>query len=116
MTLQFRFLLIAASLIFFAIVLAGIRKSKMALNMASIWVVWSLGIVLIALLPEIVTIISDVLGIYSPINTLFFVMLFILYCFAFYLCVKVSILEECVKKLVQYIGQSEYQERKRSDL
>lgn len=112
MTIQFRILLVIASLLFFAIVLAGIKKSKMALNMASIWVVWSLGIVLIAMLPEIVSLISGMLGIYSSINTLFLIMLFILYCFAFYLCVKVSVLEERVKNLTQYIGQSEFQKEK----
>ena len=112
MTIQFRVLLVIASLIFFAIVLMGIRKSKMALNMASIWVVWGIGIVLIALLPEIVSYISALLGIYSSINTLFFIMLFILYCFAFYLCVKVSILDEKLKNLIQYVSIQENKQEK----
>lgn len=76
----------------------------MSLNMASIWIVWGVGVILIAFFPEIITWLGGLMGIYSQLNTIFFVMLAILYMLVFYLFVKISILEEKLKNMIQAAG------------
>lgn len=79
MQIQLRLLLILGSIVFFMYILRFIKKSKMSLNMASIWIVWGVGVILIAFFPEIITWLGGLMGIYSQLNTIFFVMLAILY-------------------------------------
>ncbi len=104
MQIQLRLLLILGSIGFFMYILRFIKKSKMSLNMASIWIVWGVGVILIAFFPEIITRLGGLMGIYSQLNTIFFVMLAILYMLVFYLFVKISILEEKLKNLIQSVG------------
>ncbi len=104
MQIQLRLLLILGSIGFFMYILRFIKKSKMSLNMASIWIVWGVGVILIAFFPEIITWLGGLMGIYSQLNTIFFVMLAILYMLVFYLFVKISILEEKLKNLIQSVG------------
>ncbi len=101
---QLRVILIIGSILFFLYILRFIKKSKMSLNMASIWIIWGVGIIFIAFMPEIVNVLGGFLGIYSQLNTLFFIMLAILYMLVFYLFVKISILEEKLKNLIQHVG------------
>lgn len=104
MQIQLRLLLILGSIVFFMYILRFIKKSKMSLNMASIWIVWGVGVILIAFFPEIITWLGGLMGIYSQLNTIFFVMLAILYMLVFYLFVKISILEEKLKNMIQAAG------------
>ena len=103
MSLQLRLLLIIFSIIFFFFVLY-MRKSKMNLESSCIWVAWSLGVVLIAFFPEIIGFIGMLLGIAADINTVFLVMIFLLYVLVFLLYVKISLIEERFKELVQKIA------------
>ena len=104
MQIQLRLLLILGSIVFFMYILRFIKKSKMSLNMGSIWIVWGVGVILIAFFPEIITWLGGLMGIYSQLNTIFFVMLAILYMLVFYLFVKISILEEKLKNMIQAAG------------
>lgn len=107
MSIQLRFFLILFSILFFFFVLLNIKKSKMSLDSASLWVLWSLGVILIAFFPEIITWISHILGIAAPMNTVFLVMIFLLYVLVFFSYVKLSLLEDKLKNLIQRLGIEE---------
>lgn len=107
MTVQLRFFLILFSILFFLFVLLNIKKSKMSLDMASLWVIWSLGVILIAFFPELISWLSSILGIIAPMNTIFLVMIFLLYSLVFFAYVKISLLEDKLKNLIQRIGMEE---------
>lgn len=111
MSLQLRFFLILFSILFFSFVLMYIRKSKMSLDSAALWVLWSLGVVFIAFFPEIITWISHILGIAAPINSVFLIMIFLLYALVFFAYIKVSLLEEKLKNLIQKLGMEEEKHR-----
>ena len=113
MSLQLRFFLIIFSILFFAFVIFYIRKSKMTLDSAALWVLWSLGVVFIAFFPEIITRISHILGIAAPINTVFLIMTFLLYVLVFFAYIKLSLVEEKLKNLIQKLGLEE--EKKRNE-
>ena len=109
MSLQLRLFLIIFSILFFIFILFFIRKSKMSIESASLWVIWSLGIILIAFFPELITWLSRVLGIVAEMNTVFLVMIFLLYCLVFYLYVRVSIVEDKLTRLIQKIGIEDHE-------
>lgn len=111
MSIQLRFFLILFSVLFFVFVLLYIRKSKMSLDSASLWVLWSLGVVFIAFFPEIITWLSHILGIAAPMNTIFLVMIFLLYALVFFAYVKMSLTEEKLKNLIQRLGIEENENR-----
>ncbi len=111
MTLELQILLFIASLTFFVFMVRIIKKSKLQTDMATAWIIWGLGVILIALIPEIVYNASDLLGIQSPINSLFLFMIFFLYCLVFYLYIKISVLDEKLKNLVQYISLNQNKDK-----
>ena len=83
----------------------------MSLDSAALWVLWSLGVVFIAFFPEIITWISHILGIAAPINSVFLIMIFLLYALVFFAYIKVSLLEEKLKNLIQKLGMEEEKHR-----
>ena len=102
MTIQLQLLLIFVSIFVFFFILKFIRKNKLSTDMAVVWILWALGLIIISLVPQIVYAISKLLGIMAPINTVFLIMTFILYCLVFFLYLKLSVLEDKLKSLIQY--------------
>ena len=106
------FLIVISILVLFFIV-RFIKKSKLSTQMAVIWILWSIGLILISCFPQIVYRLSDFLGIQTPMNTLFLIMMFILYCLVFFLYLRISILENKLKAIAQHIGIDEFRNSKR---
>ena len=71
-------------------VLYNVVKDKMNIHYAMIWIIWSIGIVIISIFPEIIYFISNMIGIQTPVNTVFLVMIFLLYILSFYVNMKLS--------------------------
>ena len=113
MSKQLQYSLIAVSLLVLFMIVRYIRKSRLSTNMAVIWVLWSLGLVLISVFPNIIYGLTSLLGIISPMNSLFLIMVFILYLLVFFLYLKISILENKLNSLAQHIGISEEQKAKK---
>ncbi len=112
MTTRLQIVLIVASLLFFLSLIRIIRKSKLSTDMGTAWVIWGIGLVIISLFPQIAYFVSNLIGIQSPINAIFLFMIFFLYCLSFYMFVKVSILEEKFKNLVQEVSLREFNDKK----
>ena len=111
MSTQLRLFLIAFSILFFLFILIFIKKSKMSIESASLWVIWSLCVVLISFFPELITWLSHILGIAAEMNTVFLVMIFLLYCLVFYLYVRVSVVEDKLTRLIQKIGIEDHEKK-----
>ncbi len=93
--------MIVISVIVFLAILHYIRKSKLTTQMAVIWILWSMGLVIISIFPDIIYNLVKLLGIATPMNGLFMIMIFIVYCLVFFLYLKVSILETKLMALAQ---------------
>ena len=71
-------------------VLFSVIKNKMNIHYAMVWIIWSVGTVVISAFPKIIYYISDLIGIQTPVNTVFLIMIFLLYCLLFYVYMKLS--------------------------
>ena len=107
MPIQLQVFLVIISIIVFISIIRFIKKSKLSTQMAVIWILWSIGLILISVFPTIIYNLSKILGIIAPMNTLFLLMMFILYCLVFFLYLRISILEYKLKNLAQHIGISD---------
>lgn len=104
MTLKIQALLVIGTILFFILLQRLIKKSKMTSDLASIWILFCLVLVIIAIFPYGLYLISDMLGVISSVNLLFVVLIFILLCLIFYLYLKIAFLETKLVSLIQYVG------------
>lgn len=98
--------------------LHSIKKSKMGIEDSLFWVVLSIGILLIAIFPEIPSFLSDTIGFMSPVNFVFLVFIFVLIVRDFLSNRRISQLENRVKELTQQIALDRldhYQRRNSGD-
>ena len=86
------------------IIVNMIRNKKLELRYALAWLLVGFGILLFDCFPQILKILSDELGVWSPINMLFFLG----FCFSlgiiFTLTIAVSRMSVRIKKLAQQIA------------
>ena len=82
--------LLAGSIIVLFIVLRFVIKNKMSIRFAIVWVIWSLAMIVISIFPSIIYSLSNLLGFEKPVNAIFLLMIFLLYCLSFYLFVSIS--------------------------
>ncbi|MDO5085840.1 MAG: DUF2304 domain-containing protein [Erysipelotrichaceae bacterium] len=104
MSLQVQILLIIGSVLFFLFLVRNIKKSKLSIEMAVIWVLWGIGIIVISIFPQLVYKLTRMIGIQAPINTIFLIMIFLLYTLTFFLYIKISVLEDKTKSAIQEIA------------
>ena len=115
MPLQLQITLFVVSFIVFLMILKYIKKAKLSTEMATVWILWSIGLVVISIFPELIYRAGSLIGIISPFNTVYLVMIFLLYILVFYLYLKVSILEEKTKNLVHVIALIEKEKKDGKD-
>lgn len=107
MSTTLRLLLIFASLFANIIVIKRIRKSKLQIDDAVFWLIFSLIILIVAIFPSIIYILADLSGIQSPANLLYLFIIAILLMKTFFMSIKISLLEDKIKKLTQKISLDE---------
>lgn len=91
-----RCMLIIASVIIVYWILHKIRKSKVKMEDAIFWMIFSAILIILAIFPQIVYCLSYFLGVLSPANLIFLVIICILVVKVFSLSISVSLLEEKV--------------------
>ena len=101
MTLTLRILLILSSVLASCTVVRRIRKSKMQIDDAVFWVLFSLVLIVLAVFPHIIYWISILTGFHSPANLLYLLIIFVLIMKIFSMSIKLSILESKITKLAQ---------------
>ena len=101
MSLLFRMLLTAGAVLTMVYFLVKIRKSKAQIEDIIFWLLFSFGIIVISVFPQIVIFFANLLGVQSPVNFLYLVIIFVLLIRMFSLTLKLSALEDKFKKLVQ---------------
>lgn len=101
MTLEFRIILVIASVLTVGLILARIRKSKVRIDDSIFWILLSAIILLISVFPGVADAVTDALHIYLTTNFLFMFFIFLLLVKLFSLSVEVSQLKSKVEKLTQ---------------
>lgn len=91
--------LLLASIVTLIFVIYKVKKNKMDIHYSIIWIVWGALLIIIALFPQIIIYISNLLSIATPSNTAFLIMIFLLYCLTFYVYLKISKHNDEIAKL-----------------
>ena len=82
--------LFLVSFITLLVVLNSVVKNKMNIHYSMVWILWGIGMIRLSLFPQSIFYITKVLSIQMPVNTVFLVMIFLLYCLTFYVFLKLS--------------------------
>lgn len=86
------------------LVLELLRRRRLREKYAVIWVVISLGTLVVAVFPLLLRWVSELVGIQTPSNLLFFSSLLILFAVSLQLSREVGLLEEQSRRLAEEVG------------
>lgn len=119
MTTKFQIILIVGIVIILIFILNMIRMRRLELKYALIWIIVMIALLVLACMPEKLHDIASALGIYSPINMIFFLGFVFSLAIIFVLTVTVSRLSARIRRLAQivammnqYVGEENEKETK----
>jgi len=104
MTSVLQFGLLLASLGIFIIIILSVVKRKLNIRYSIVWLLWALLSLLMALFPEIFYALSDLLSIQIPVNTVFLIMMALLYALTFFVYIMISKHNEEIIRLTYEIS------------
>lgn len=99
-----RALLFLGSVAVFLVISYCIRKRRIQLKDGVFWIIFSFLLILISIFPVLAVWASRLIGIQSPANCVFLIMIFLLGCHQFILTIRISRLEMKNSQLVQRIA------------
>lgn len=108
-----RLVLIIGALFTLFYMLYQIRKNRMEIVHSLFWASFSGFLLLLSLFPEIVMWASEILGIQSPINVVFILIIFILIIKMFSLTMRICHLEQQLQRMAQHIALHEAKDSKK---
>ena len=106
-SLVFRVVLILCSLFTAIFIIRKIRQSKVQINYAIFWILFSACLLIFSVFPELSISLASLLGIYSSTNFIFLVILFAVIIKQFFNTIEISNLEYKIKELSQKIAIDE---------
>ena len=115
MTLALRIILIVASVIVTLYALRKIRKAQLNIDDAFYWIVVSVILLVMSIFPGVPTYLSTLIGIESPANLVFLVMIFLAFVKLFDLSIELSIQKYRLNKLIQKIALNDHQSKESKD-
>ena len=114
MSIRIKCVIIAVLILGLLKILGLIKKNKLELKYALSWIFLELGILIITLIPNLLNVISKVLGIYNEINMLFFLGFVFIILVIFSLTMSLSRNSERVRKMAQEIALNSYANNKKN--
>lgn len=102
-----RILLIAFSVWLFCHVLRGVRKAQVQIDDMIFWLLFSVVLIVLALVPQIAGWAARVVGVASPVNLIYLVIIFVLLLKLFNMSIRFSQLEAKIKTLTQELAVKE---------
>lgn len=100
--------MLVIAILFVIMVFTTVNRQRLRMSDSLIWLLVSLGLIILALVPQIARWISDLVGIETPANLLYLLGMFFLLAVAFFLTVRVSTMADKVKKLIQTVSIENY--------
>ncbi len=104
MSFYLRIILIVAAVVSYIYVIHKIRKSQMKIENAIYWIMLSGVILLLSIFPQIVIWMASLIGVESPVNLLYLLMIFFIMWKVFSLTVKISQLENKINILTEELA------------
>jgi len=115
MSTTMRILLIAGSLLTAFYVLRRVRKSRMRTEDSVFWLVFSLVLVLMGVLPDLVTGLASRIGVMSAANLVFLIVIFLLIIKLFLMDQRISALQRQTVETAQSVAIQKTQEAVEQD-
>ncbi len=100
MPLILRILLFISSLLSFIFVIRRLRKSEVQLYDTTFWIALSALFVVLSLFPQLAIGLSELIGIQSPVNMVFLIIIFFLLGHCFIQSLRFSRLEDSFRRMV----------------
>lgn len=104
MNIRLQIIIAAIILVALGFIINMIRKKSLELRYALAWLIVGVGVLILDIFPELMIKLANILGIYSPVNMLFFLG----FCFSlviiFILTVAVSRMSIRIKNLTQELA------------
>lgn len=113
MAIQFRLLLVIASLLLCIYLIHKIKQAQMKIEDSIYWIFISLCFLLLSFFPNLATIVSKWIGIESTVNLVFLVIIFMLLIKLFFQSIKISQMEYKICSLVQENALKSYEDTER---
>ena len=107
MSIAFRILLIVGAALSLFIVVLKVRKGHLKTADAVFWVIFAVLLVLIAVLPQIIYWLADLLGVQSPANLVFLILIVVLAVREFMMTLRTAHLRRQIADLTQEIALDE---------
>ena len=107
MSIYLRIILVVISMLSMLNILKRVRKSKLQIEYSIFWIVFSILLILVAIFPQPMFTLAQILGIQSPANMVFLFVIFILLIKLFNMAIEVSQLQYKQQELVQKIALDE---------
>lgn len=107
MSIYLRIILVVISMLSMINILKRVRKSKLQIEYSIFWIVFSILLILVAIFPQPMFTLAQILGIQSPANMVFLFVIFILLIKLFNMTIEVSQLQYKQQELVQKIALDE---------
>ncbi len=116
MSSSLRLGLLLASLGVFFVIILSVVKRRLNIRYSIVWLLWALMSLIMAVFPETFYMLSDLLGIQMPVNTVFLIMTALLYALTFYVYIMISKHNEEIIRLTYEVAslKKEVEELKRN--
>ena len=111
MSVIFRLLLMAGAVFEFILVIRMIRKSAMSISDSIFWFGFAFLLLLLAAFPGIAFLASELLGIESPVNLVYLVIIALLIHRVFKLYVRLSEVNDKLTRLAQDLALRDHEEK-----
>lgn len=113
MSVSLRVFLIVISVVCLFYMLWKIRKSKLQIEYALFWIFCSGFFVVMAIFPQLVIWMSGIMGLQSPANFVFLVIIGLLLLKVFMMTIELSNLEKKMNDLAQCIALNQYEDQEK---
>ena len=107
MLIELRIIMFVIIVILFVFFISMLRRQKLDMKYCLVWIFGLLGILVFCVFPGLLDSISDLLGIGTPVFTLFMICIAFLTCICISLTIVVSRLSDRLRKLTQNIALQE---------
>ena len=107
MSIALRILLVCVSLLAGIYAVRKIRKSQMKIENAMFWFLLAFFLIILSIFPRIVQYAADYIGVESPVNLIYLIMIFLLFYKVFTLSVKIAQLEHKLNILTAEVAINE---------
>ena len=101
MSLTLRIILIAGSILAFLFILRKIRKCQLEINDSIFWFFFATMLIVIAVFPQLIIYPAEWIGIDSPANLLFLIIMFVMIIKQFSMAIQIGSLKSRLRGLAQ---------------